>query len=70
MNNSNNFKDFWDKHKGAVIGAIIAVILLCTSLYKLFGAFVVIVAGIYVGNYVQKNKEEVKENLKNFIDKF
>ena len=29
-----------------------------------------IVCGIFIGNYVQDNKESVKEKLKNFIDKF
>lgn len=70
MDNSNNFKDFWDKYKGAIIGALIAIVLLSTALYKLLFAFIVIVGGIYLGNYIQKNKEDVKENLKNFIDKF
>lgn len=70
MDNSNNFRDFWDKYKGAIIGAIIAILLLSTGLYKLLIAFVLIVGGIYLGNYIQKNKEDVKENLKNFIDKF
>lgn len=67
---SNNFKEFWDKYKGAIIGALIAIILLSTGLYKLCIAVIVIVVGVYFGNYVQKNKETVKESLKNFIDKF
>jgi len=33
-------------------------------------AVVVIVVGVFFGNYIQKNKEDVKDNLKNFIDKF
>ncbi len=70
MGESNNFKDFWDKYKGAIIGAIVAVILVCTGLYKLCIGLVIIVVGIYLGNYIQKNKESVKDNLKNFIDKF
>ena len=70
MDHSNNFKEFWDKYKGAIIDAIIAIILLSTALYKLCVAVIVIVGAIYLGNYIQNNKEDVKENLKNFIDKF
>ena len=32
-------------------------------------AVVVIIIGAFVGNYVQQNKDEVKEKLKNFIDR-
>ena len=56
MENSNNFKEFWDKYKGAIIGAIIAIILISTGLYRLCIAVVVIIAGIYFGNYVQKRR--------------
>lgn len=70
MENSNNLKEFWNKYKGAIIGAIIAIIFISTGLYKLCIALIVIVGGIYLGNYVQKNKENVKDNLKDFIDKF
>lgn len=70
MDNSNNLKEFWNKYKGAIIGAIIAIIFVCTGLYKLCIVVIAIIAGIYLGNYIQKNKESVKENIKNFIDKF
>ena len=32
--------------------------------------FLIIAFGVWLGNYVQKNKEQVKEMLKNLIDKF
>jgi len=70
MNDFNNFKNFCLEHKGAIIGGLIAIIIACTGLYKLFLVFIVIAAGIWVGNYVQRNKEFVKEKLKSFIDKF
>lgn len=65
-----NFREFWDKYKGAIIGALVAILLVCTELYKLCVAVILIVVGVFAGNYIQKNKETVKENLKNFIDKF
>ncbi len=65
-----NIMDFIVKYKGAIIGGVIAILLVCTGLFKLLFALVVIAAGILLGNYVQKNKDSVKETLKKFIDKF
>jgi uncharacterized membrane protein len=65
-----SFVDFVVKYKGAIIGGIVAILLICTGLFKLLIALVVITAGIFGGNYIQKNKDLVKEKLKNFIDKF
>lgn len=64
-----DFKKIMAQYGGMIIGVIVAIILLCTQLYKLIiGIILVFVCG-YVGNYVQHNKFEVKEKLKNFIDK-
>lgn len=64
-----DFKKFMAQYGGMLIGIIVAIILLCTQLYKLIiGIIFVFVCG-YVGNYIQHNKFEVKEKLKNFIDK-
>ena len=65
-----NIMDFIVKYKGAIIGGVIAILLVCTGLFKVLFALVVIATGILLGNYVQKNKDTVKETLKNFIDKF
>lgn len=65
----NEIKDFLMKYRGAIIGALIAILILCTGLYKLIVGIILISIGIYVGNYVQANKYEVKEKIKNFIDK-
>lgn len=65
----NGFKDFWEHYKGAIIGIIVAVLILITRLQDLILAVVVIMLGAIVGNYVQQNKEDVKTKLKNFIDK-
>ena len=65
----NGFKDFWDHYKGAIIGIVIAVLILITRLQDLILAAVVIILGAIIGNYVQQNKEDVKAKLKNFIDK-
>lgn len=65
----NNFKEFWNQFRGAIIGVIIAILILITGLDKLILAIVVIAIGAFVGNYVQRNKEDVKVKLKKFIDK-
>lgn len=65
----NEVKDFFMKYRGAIIGALIAILILCTGLYKLIVGIILICIGIYLGNYVQVNKYEVKEKIKHFIDK-
>ena len=62
-------KNFLRKYKGAIIGGIVAVLILCTGFYKLMIAIILIGMGIYFGNYIQQNKDEVKDRIKSFIDK-
>jgi len=62
-------KNFITKYLGAIIGIIVAILLLCTRLYELIIGILLILMGAIVGNYVQQNKAEVKEKLKNFIDR-
>ena len=62
-------KDFLIKYRGAIIGALIAILILCTGFYKLMIGIILIAIGIYVGNYIQINKDDVKDKLKNFIDR-
>ncbi len=64
-----NLKEFWNNYKGAVIGIIVAILILVTRLHDLILAVVVLVLGAFIGNYVQQNKEDVKTKLKSFIDK-
>ena len=65
----NHFKEFCSEYAGAIIGAIVAILILLTGLYKLIVGIILIGMGIFAGNYVQKNKYDVKEKLKNFIDR-
>lgn len=55
---------------GATIGGIIALFLCVTGIYKLLFCIIVILVGMFIGNYIQKNKVDVKQKLKDFIDKF
>lgn len=63
------FGNFFRKFGGALIGGVIALVLACTSLYRFMIAIIFVVFGAWLGNYIQKNKELVKEKLKNLIDK-
>lgn len=65
----NGLKEFWNQYKGAIIGIVIAILILITRLHDLILAIVVLVLGAFIGNYVQQNKDYVKTKLKNFIDK-
>ena len=65
----DDFKKFISEYRGAIIGVIVAIIILATRLYSLIVGILLILAGAFVGNYVQRNKDEVKIKLKNFIDR-
>lgn len=65
----SGFKDFIMQYRGAIIGAIVAILILLTNLYRLIIGIILICLGIFVGNYIQQNKYEVKEKLMNFIDR-
>jgi uncharacterized membrane protein len=47
----------------------LAILLFCTNLYKILLIMALILICIWAGNYYQKNKERVKDKIKNFIDK-
>ncbi len=64
------FKNFWNDYKGAIIGVIISILIIITNLYKLIVSVVLIILGAIAGNYIQQNKDYVKDRLKNFIDRF
>lgn len=65
----DSLKNFWSQYKGAIIGIIVAILILVTRLHDLILAIVVLILGAFIGNYVQQNKEDVKTKLKGFIDK-
>ena len=65
----DDFKKFINQYTGAIIGIIIAIVLLATRLYDVIIGILLILAGAIIGNYVQQNKDDVKAKLKKFIDK-
>ena len=64
-----DLKKILGKYCGAIIGIIVAIIILATRLYDLIIGLLVIIAGAFIGNYVKQNKDNVKTKLKNWIDK-
>ena len=65
----DGFKEFVKEYSGAIIGAFLAIIILCTNLYKLIIGTILVGIGIFAGNYIQRNKYEVKEKIKSFLDR-
>lgn len=64
-----DFKNFLINFRGAIIGGLIALIALLLNLHTVLIWILIIIAGILLGNYVQHNKEFVKDKLKSYIDK-
>lgn len=65
----DDLEKFVTKYMGAIIGVVVAILILATRMYILIIWISVIVAGAFLGNYVQRNREEVKTKLRNLIDK-
>lgn len=64
-----DFKGFLSEYKGAIIGGILGIIVLCTGLLRFALAVIVLCVGVFLGNYVQHNKYEVKQKLLDFINR-
>lgn len=64
-----DIKKFITEYRGAIIGVIVAIVILATRLYALIIGILLILAGAFIGNYIQQNKEQVKLKLKKYIDK-
>ena len=65
----NDFKSFMSQYGGMIIGIIVAILLLLTRFYLLIIAIILIAVCGYAGHYIQHNKDNVKDRLKNFIDR-
>ena len=64
-----NIQNFWNNYKGAILGIIVAILVLVTKIYNVVIAIILIVIGAIAGNYIQHNKEVVKDKIKGFIDR-
>lgn len=66
----DKFVNFLTEYRGAIIGAIVAIIMLIFGIYKFIVGCLIILAGILIGNYIQRNKDKVKETLQKLIDRW
>lgn len=66
----NKIIDTFNKNRGIIIGGIVGLLLYIFGLTKFITLVFFIFIGMVIGNAIDKNKEGVKENIKNFIDKF
>ena len=64
------FRDFLVRYRGAIIGGIIAIICLIFKIHEFLIGCLIIIAGILIGNYVQQNKEKVKNKIREIVDKW
>ena len=64
------FRDFLVRYRGAIIGGIIAIICLIFKIHEFLIGCLIIIAGILIGNYVQQNKEKVKNMIREIVDKW
>ena len=65
-----NVKEFLIRYRGAIIGAIIAIIAILLRIHEILIGFIIVAAGALIGNYVQLNKEKVKDNIRRIVDKW
>lgn len=63
-------KNFLIKYRGAIIGGIIAVIALLLKIHEFLIGCLIVIAGILLGNYVQQNKETVKDAIRRLVDRW
>ena len=54
---------------GAILGIIIGILFIVFGLWYPVLIIGIIAGFAWLGNYAQKNKSELKEKIKNFIDK-
>ena len=65
----SQFAENLKNHIGFLIGLIVGVVLVICGL-SIFALNVAVMIGLaLLGNYIQKNKDKVKETLKTWIDK-
>lgn len=63
------FLQFISDYRYPIIGVIVAIILIVSGIYNYIIPVALIFGGIYFGLYFQKNKDELKEKIKDFVDK-
>ena len=57
-------------NKGILIGGLAGLLIFIFGLTRLVTLVFLVVLGMIIGNTIDKNKEEIKDSIKSFIDKF
>lgn len=63
------FKNFLIEYRGAIIGGLVSIVALLLKFYQVLLYISIVIAGILLGNYIQHNKESVKDKIKTYIDR-
>ncbi len=66
----NKIFEIISNNKGIIIGGIVGLLIYLFGLMKLVTLAFLIFLGMVVGNTIEKNKGDIKEKIKQFIDKF
>ena len=66
----DEFKEFLIKYRGAIIGGIVAIVALILRIHEFLIGCIIVVVGVLLGNYVQQNKEAVKDKIRKIVDKW
>lgn len=66
----NKLGNFIQEFGGFIIGALIGTLLVLCKAVDIIITILIIIGFGFVGTYVQRNKNKVKEVLKNLIEKW
>lgn len=66
---ANKMKEFFDKYLWAIIGGLLALIMIIFNIVYFALCIALIVGMAMLGYNMQKNKVSLKEKLKAFVDK-
>jgi len=64
-----SFGEFCNKYLGIIIGIAVASLIIILGFTEIVVYIAIIVSFAYLGRYIQKNKEKVKETIKSFVDR-
>lgn len=67
---ANKLGKFLEEFGGFIVGALIGILLVLCKVVDIIVTIVIVVGFGFLGTYIQRNKNKVKEVLKNLIEKW
>lgn len=61
--------EIFSNNKGIIIGGVIGLLIFVLGITKILTLVFLIFLGMVIGNTIEKNKVDIKETLRSFIDK-